>query len=76
MPDPCKSCDRKEIIGCRCQAMALTEMLKTQTLPVLFLHFTMKYLMAEEARRAPPEFIYRKYGGGLIHLFNRCSSFD
>ena len=64
MPDPCKSCDEEiDWGGCRCQAMALTEMLKNR--PCLFyfpLHNEIFSMAAEEARRAPPEFIYRKYG--------------
>ena len=66
MPDPCKSCDRKEIDwgGCRCQAMALTGDAKNTdpACSISPLHKEIFAMAAEEARRAPPEFIYRRYG--------------
>ena len=66
MPDPCKSCDRKEIDwgGCRCQAMALTGDAKNTdpACSISPMHNEIFSMAAEEARRAPPEFIYRKYG--------------
>ena len=65
MPDPCKSCDRKEIDwgGCRCQAMALTGDAKNTdpACSISPLHKEIFDMAAEEAKNAPPEFIYRKY---------------
>ena len=66
MPEPCRSCDRKEIDwgGCRCQAMALTGDAKNTdpACSISPLHNEIFSMAAEEARRAPPEFIYRRYG--------------
>ena len=66
MPEPCQSCDRKEIDwgGCRCQAMALTGDAKNTdpACSISPLHNEIFSMAAEEARRAPPEFIYRRYG--------------
>ncbi|MBC33701.1 MAG: pyrroloquinoline quinone biosynthesis protein PqqE [Rickettsiales bacterium] len=66
MPEPCKSCDRKEIDwgGCRCQAMALTGDAKNTdpACSISPLHNQIFDMANDEARRAPPEFIYRRYG--------------
>ena len=66
MPEPCRSCDRKEIDwgGCRCQAMALTGDAKNTdpACSISPMHNEIFSMAAEEARRAPPEFIYRRYG--------------
>ena len=45
MPDPCKTCDRKEIDwgGCRCQAMALTGDAKNTDPACSISPFTVKY---------------------------------
>ena len=65
MPEPCRSCDRKEIDwgGCRCQAMALTGDAKNTdpACSISPLHKEIFNMAAEEAKNAPPEFIYRKY---------------
>ena len=65
MPDPCKSCDRKEIDwgGCRCQAMALTGDAKNTdpACSISPLHKEIFDMASKEARNAPPEFIYRKF---------------
>jgi len=66
MPEPCKSCDRKEIDwgGCRCQAFAITgDAAKTD--PACGLsddHARLVELAAGEAETAADSFIYRRYG--------------
>lgn len=66
MPEPCRSCDRKEIDwgGCRCQAFALTGD-AANTDPACELspvHQEIFGLAAREAETEPPEFVYRKIG--------------
>lgn len=66
MPEPCQSCDRREIDwgGCRCQAMALTGD-AANTDPACELspeHDRIFALAAQEAQEKPPEFIYRRLG--------------
>jgi pyrroloquinoline quinone biosynthesis protein E len=65
MPEPCRSCDRREIDwgGCRCQAFALTGD-ASRTDPACELSPD-HAIMAEAARAAEqpaPEFIYRRIG--------------
>ena len=68
MPEPCKSCDRKEIDwgGCRCQAFAITgDAAKTD--PACGLsedHARLVDLAAGEAEAAADGFVYRRYGAG------------
>ena len=66
MPDPCKSGVSKEIDwgGCRCQAMALTGDAKNTdpACSISPLHSEIVSMAAEEARSAPPELSYRRYG--------------
>lgn len=67
MPEPCRSCDRKEIDwgGCRCQAMALTGD-AANTDPACELspyHEEIFGLAMREAEARPPEFVYRRIGG-------------
>lgn len=68
MPEPCKSCDRKEIDwgGCRCQAFAITgDAAKTD--PACGLsedHARLVELAAGEAEAAADRFVYRRYGAG------------
>jgi pyrroloquinoline quinone biosynthesis protein E len=67
MPEPCRSCDRREIDwgGCRCQAFALTgEAANTDPACELSPHHEDIFGMAmREAQTTPPEFIYRRIGG-------------
>ena len=67
MPEPCQSCDRKEIDwgGCRCQAYALAgDAAATDPACALSpLHAQIFGLAAREAAAPPPEFIYRRIGG-------------
>lgn len=66
MPEPCRSCDRREIDwgGCRCQAFALTGD-ASRTDPACEKspdHAVMQGIVAARSI-APPEFIYRRYAG-------------
>jgi PqqA peptide cyclase len=63
MPEPCRSCDRRERDwgGCRCQALALTGD-AAATDPACSLspyHATIGHLAAAEATTEPPAYIYR-----------------
>lgn len=66
MPEPCRSCDQREIDwgGCRCQAFALTGD-AGNTDPVCAKSLDHERILGlaeqESARRAPP-FVYRNYG--------------
>ena len=65
MPEPCRSCDRREIDfgGCRCQAFALTGD-ASRTDPACALsedHPLMLSLAMEESAAPPPAFAYRRY---------------
>jgi pyrroloquinoline quinone biosynthesis protein E len=65
MPEPCRSCDLREVDwgGCRCQAFALTGN-AAETDPVCAL--APAHALLEPARResenAPPAFVYRRIG--------------
>ncbi|QFT75621.1 MULTISPECIES: pyrroloquinoline quinone biosynthesis protein PqqE [unclassified Ruegeria] len=64
MPEPCQSCDRKEIDfgGCRCQAMALAHDANT-TDPVCQkspLHGRVQEVLNATTEEAEVEFVYRK----------------
>ena len=65
MPEPCRSCDRREIDwgGCRCQAFALTGD-AAGTDPVCALAPTHGLLAAalRETEASAPDFIYRRIG--------------
>ena len=66
MPEPCQSCDRKELDwgGCRCQAFALTgDAGATDPACELSpLHEETFGLAMKEAAKEAPEFIYRRIG--------------
>jgi pyrroloquinoline quinone biosynthesis protein E len=67
MPEPCQSCDRRELDwgGCRCQAFALTGDAAV-TDPVCELsphHDQVKQIAEKESGESPPEFLYRRIGG-------------
>jgi PqqA peptide cyclase len=66
MPEPCQSCDRREIDwgGCRCQALALTGD-ASRTDPACEKSPDHALMQAAVASRGivPPEFIYRRYAG-------------
>ncbi len=64
LPEPCRSCDRKEIDfgGCRCQAMALAGD-ATATDPACELsplHAAMFEVARAESAAEPPPFVYRR----------------
>ena len=66
MPEPCRSCDRREIDfgGCRCQAMALTgDAGATDPACALSPHHAQLLAMAEaeSAAAEPAAFVYRRY---------------
>ncbi len=66
MPEPCRSCDRRELDwgGCRCQAFAITGDAAV-TDPACELsphHHVMEKLAGAETGVAPRDFVYRNYG--------------
>ncbi len=68
MPEPCKSCDRREIDwgGCRCQAFALTgDASRTDPACELSPDHAIMAEAAREAERAAPEFVYRRIGANV-----------
>lgn len=67
MPEPCRSCDRREIDwgGCRCQAYMLTgDAARTDPACALAPDRAVLDEPLSWARKAPPEFVYRRYGNG------------
>ena len=67
MPEPCRSCDRREIDwgGCRCQAYMLTgDAARTDPTCALAPDRGVLDEPLSWAREAPPEFVYRRYGNG------------
>jgi len=65
MPEPCRSCDRREIDwgGCRCQAFALTgEAGRTDPACHLSPDHDIMAEAAKEAEAPPPPFTYRRIG--------------
>jgi pyrroloquinoline quinone biosynthesis protein E len=65
MPEPCRSCDRKEIDwgGCRCQAFALTgDAARTDPACALSAdHDALVTIAEREADTVPGPFLYRRY---------------
>ncbi len=71
MPEPCRSCDRREIDwgGCRCQAFALTGGADAVD-PACELspdHETIFGIAIAESAETPPPFVYRRIGGAERH---------
>ncbi|HTY65214.1 MAG TPA: pyrroloquinoline quinone biosynthesis protein PqqE [Alphaproteobacteria bacterium] len=66
MPEPCRSCDRREIDwgGCRCQALAIAGHADAvdPACEMSPLHERLAAIAAEESAGAPPEFVYRRIG--------------
>jgi pyrroloquinoline quinone biosynthesis protein E len=65
MPEPCASCERREIDwgGCRCQAFALTgDAARTDPVCALSPDHAAPVLATEEAAAPPPPFRYRRMG--------------
>jgi pyrroloquinoline quinone biosynthesis protein E len=68
MPEPCRSCDRREIDwgGCRCQAFALTgDAARTDPACALSPDHALMAQAAEEADRPAPPFLYRRIGAEM-----------
>jgi pyrroloquinoline quinone biosynthesis protein E len=70
MPEPCRSCDRREIDwgGCRCQALAITGD-AANTDPACGLsphHGEILTLAEEESAREAPEFDYRRMANPAV----------
>jgi pyrroloquinoline quinone biosynthesis protein E len=67
MPEPCRSCERKEIDwgGCRCQALALTGRAENTDPACSLSSFNARIrALAEEQAQAPsPSFRYRRFDG-------------
>ena len=66
MPEPCQSCERREIDwgGCRCQAFALTgDAANTDPACQFSPHRGVLEMPVQEAENEAPEFIYRRIGG-------------
>lgn len=70
MPEPCRSCDRREIDlgGCRCQAFALTgDAAATDPACALSPRHAEMFALAETAAAsAPPDFVYRRIGAAPV----------
>ena len=68
MPEPCQSCDRREIDwgGCRCQTYALTgDAGRTDPACELAPDHAIMAAAAQEALRPAPDFAYRRIGANL-----------
>ena len=67
MPEPCQSCERKEIDwgGCRCQAMAMTGGAENTDPACSLSSFNgqMRAIATEAAAGSPAEFRYRRFDG-------------
>jgi len=66
MPEPCRSCDRREIDwgGCRCQAFAITgDASRTDPACALSPDHALMEAVAEGRSSEPPAFLYRRIGG-------------
>jgi len=64
MPEPCQSCDRREIDwgGCRCQALLLTgEAARTDPVCALSPDHALVETALLEAGRLPADFVYRQF---------------
>ena len=64
MPEPCRSCDRREVDwgGCRCQAFALTgDAARTDPACALSPDHALLTAARDDAARAAPGFVYRQH---------------
>ena len=64
MPEPCRSCDQREIDwgGCRCQAFALTgDAARTDPACAMAPDHAMMIAATASSAAAPPAFVYRRY---------------
>jgi PqqA peptide cyclase len=66
MPEPCRSCDRREIDwgGCRCQALAIAGQADAvdPACELSPLHTRLTAIAAQESAAPAPEFVYRRIG--------------
>ena len=68
MPEPCRSCDRREIDwgGCRCQAYALTgDAVRTDPACALAPDHRLLAGAIQNSSAAAPDFVYRQYSAAL-----------
>jgi pyrroloquinoline quinone biosynthesis protein E len=66
MPEPCRSCERREIDwgGCRCQAFALTgDDSRTDPACALAPDHVLLAVARDDATRPTPDFIFRQFAG-------------
>ena len=69
MPEPCRSCERREIDwgGCRCQAFALTgEAARTDPACALSPDHALLAEASREAAAATPDFVYRQHSNAAL----------
>jgi len=69
MPEPCRSCDQKEIdwAGCRCQAFQITgDASCTDPACSLSPDHAMMHAVLPESEAPPPAFVYRRIGSNLV----------
>ena len=69
MPEPCQSCDRKEIDwgGCRCQAFAMTgNAAATDPACALSPHHGLMAAAIGQSEAAMPELVYRRIGATVV----------
>jgi PqqA peptide cyclase len=69
MPEPCRSCERREIDwgGCRCQAFALTgDAARTDPACALSPDHALLAEASREAAAATPDFVYRQYSNAAL----------
>jgi PqqA peptide cyclase len=69
MPEPCRSCERREIDwgGCRCQAFALTgDAARTDPACALSADHALLAKARREAAAAIPDFIYRQHSNAAL----------
>jgi pyrroloquinoline quinone biosynthesis protein E len=68
MPEPCRSCERREIDwgGCRCQAFAITgDAARTDPACALSPDHHLMEQVVEARSGEPPGFVYRRIGGAV-----------
>jgi pyrroloquinoline quinone biosynthesis protein E len=69
MPEPCRSCERREIDwgGCRCQAFALTgDVARTDPACALSPDHTLLAEASRKAAAATPDFVYRQHSNAAL----------
>jgi len=77
MPEPCRSCERREVDwgGCRCQAFALTgDAARTDPACALSPHHELLAGARGEAEAAPLGFVYRQHSAASLRSLDLVSS--